>query len=304
MNLLIIKLAFIFRLILKITNKPIILCYHRITKNRLEEQVSLLKKLTKIEGLKVLLDRVYSGKKGFSIAITMDDCYEKDFLNAVEVFSENQVPCTFFVPTQYSEQNITMWPLKMVRIFEREEMRYVDEEGKETVFSNRSEKGQEKNKEIERFLWGDMQTVELEKLTDKIAENNNYTVAQTDRVINTGEIKTHTGNKLLSFQSHTVTHPKLNIQTQEEWEEEFKNSKEYLHNITGEEQYVICYPYGSKKHIGDSYSYAKKHYKYGVTLQAGNVNKAINPMLVKRVGIYEHDTPLRVILKILKSQFK
>ncbi len=304
MNSLVSSFAFLFKMVLKITNKPVILCYHRITKQKLDVQISFVKKLGIIEPLKDLVDNSINGKPKFSIALTMDDCYYQDFTNATEVLEKHNTHCTFFVPTQYSVDNTPLWPLKVIKTFKDATLNIKTEDGEEIKFTTEQEKEAYKNNLINDWASNTTQTVEVEKRVEKFCNLNNYTPDSTDNVIGEETIKKYSGNVLFSFQSHTVTHPKLYLQTDSELEFEFLESKKYLQNISGEEQYLICYPYGSAKHIGNTHTTASKYYTHGVTLQAGSIKKNTDPMQIPRVGIYEHDSPFRILLKILNSQFK
>lgn len=304
MNSVLIKFAFLLRLVLKITNKPVVLCYHRISKPKFDAQVTFFKKLAPVKPFKNLVDSSVNTKPKFAIALTMDDCYYEDFINATQVLEKHNIPCTFFVPTKYSIENAPLWPLKIIKILESPALSYKDEGEKETTFKLQEEKASFKSNLISDLLWNEEQTATIEQKVDKISELNGYVASAADNVIGEQVIKMYADNPLFSFQSHTATHPKLYIQTESELTYEFEESKKYLQTASGEEQYLICYPYGSAKHIGNAHTTASKYYTHGVTLQTGSIKKTTNPMLIPRIGIYEHDTPFRIFLKILNSQFK
>lgn len=304
MNSILLQFAFLLRLVLKITNKPVLLCYHRIGKPKFDAQVTFFKKLAPVKPFKNLVDTSINGKPKFAIALTMDDCYYEDFINATQVLEKHKLPCTFFVPTKYSVENTPLWPLKIVKILESNSLSYKDEGERETKFNQQEEKASFKSKLISDLLWNEEQTATIEQKVNRISELNGYIEAAADNVIDEQVIKMYAENPLFSFQSHTVTHPKLYLQTESELTYEFEESKKYLQKASGEEQYLICYPYGSAKHIGNAYTTASKYYTHGVTLQTGSIKKTTNPMLIPRIGIYEHDTPFRIFLKILNSQFK
>lgn len=304
MNSLLLQLSFLFRWVLKITNKPVVLCYHRITKQKFDAQVSFLKKLAPVQSFKTLVDNSINTKPKFGIALTMDDCYYEDFVNATQVLEKHHLPCTFFVPTKYSIEKTPLWPLKIIKILESPELSYKDEIAKETKFTEIAEKIAFKSNLINKWVWDEDQTTIIEEKVEKISKLNGYIATEADKVIDVNVIKMYSDNPLFSFQSHTVTHPKLYMQTEEELAYEFGESKKYLGATANEEQYLICYPYGSAKHVGNTYTLASKYYTHGVTLQTGSIKKTTNPMLIPRIGIYEHDTPFRILLKIIYSQFK
>lgn len=72
---------------------------------------------------------------------------------------------------------------------------------------------------------------------------------------------------LVSFQSHTVTHPELNTCTEEELEKELYESKLYLTRLTGKEPFVLCYPVGKYNDL--SLKKTAEHYEFGLHM-SGN----------------------------------
>jgi peptidoglycan/xylan/chitin deacetylase (PgdA/CDA1 family) len=304
MNNILLQFTFLLRLVLKITNKPVVLCYHRISKTKFDAQVTFFKKIASVKSFKNLVHASSNATPKFAIALTMDDCYYEDFINATQVLEKHKLPCTFFVPTKYSVENTPLWPVKIVKMLSTEKLRFITEEKQEKKFENTQEQAKFKGELIKTLLWNENQTAEIENEVEKLSEYNGYLASEGDKVIDEQVIKMYAENPLFSFQSHTVTHPKLYLQNNDELKHEFEESKKYLQKASGEEQYLICYPYGSAKHIGNAHTTASKYYTHGVTLQTGSIRKTTNPMLIPRIGIYEHDTPFRIFFKILNSQFK
>lgn len=305
MSSLVNNFAFLFKLVLKITNKPVVLCYHRITKQKFDAQVSFLKKLGVIKPFKKLVNDSIKAKPSFSIALTMDDCYSQEFNNAYDVCQKQQVHCTYFLPTSYSANHKSLWSLRLINFLNQLSLPATIKglDGKEVTFNTEQDKHQYELHWVKEFLNNDTQTKEIEGQFDTFFEVNK-SQDTADVVMSKEQLQSITSNQYTSLQSHTVTHPKLFLQSTSERNNEFETSKKYLQDITTEEQHTVCYPYGSAKLIGDSYKQAKEYYTYGVTLQAGCVKKDTNPMLIPRIGIYEHDTSFRILLKILNSQFK
>jgi len=72
---------------------------------------------------------------------------------------------------------------------------------------------------------------------------------------------------IISFQSHTLSHPELDKLNEEELENEFVESKAIIEEITGEPVYTIAYPYGCyNQKVADI---AAKHYSYAVNTKKG-----------------------------------
>lgn len=76
------------------------------------------------------------------------------------------------------------------------------------------------------------------------------------------QIQDMSGSGLVSFQSHTVSHPDLGQCTAEELDAELLNSKATLARLTGKEPFVLCYPMGKWSEL--SLEKTAEHYEYGI----------------------------------------
>jgi peptidoglycan/xylan/chitin deacetylase (PgdA/CDA1 family) len=222
------------------------------------------------------------------MALTLDDCLRRDMLVAKEVLKERRLPCTFFIPTNYASKGRAMWPNKLRQLY--------------SVFP---EKGNP-DERIVTYLYNQQQTKEIEKEVDLEIGEADLNVNQNLEVLSWEEVKRIREDEpnLFSFQSHTASHPKLSLLNKEELQEEFGESKSALLGQIDENQDVICYPYGSEWHIGDSYKVAASYYKFGLALIPGLLNQSSNPMYIPRIAFYPVDSRIRVLLKISMTIFK
>jgi peptidoglycan/xylan/chitin deacetylase (PgdA/CDA1 family) len=295
------------------TNKHIVLCYHRISEEKLNQHINYFTTHFDVVSLKALLDHVFHNHEPIILsshkpllALTMDDCYSKEFHQAFTVCQKQQVHCTYFVPTHYAEKQVSLWSLRLIDMLKRLELpcTITDFDGVKVTFSQEQDKRDFELKWIKTFLDNQQQTHEIEELFVKFYVMNKLE-DHADPVIGNDIIASKAANTYTSFQSHTVTHPKLYLCTATQLQHEFEASKAYLSKLSiNENQYVICYPYGSAVHIGDSYKEASNYYEYGVTLQSGLVTKQTHQMLVPRIGIYEHDTYQSICVKIFFAQLR
>ncbi len=293
--------------LLAIFSKPVIFCYHRISEEKLESHIKLLRSKFVLTSLYSLLDEIYKDKNNHirgKIAFTMDDCYSNNFFIATKVFSKFKIPCTFFVPTDYSRKSKTLWAKKLINLFNQ-----INEKMKITInesifFESSVNKEFFLEKLMNKYLWNDMQSAEIEVEVDALCEINSCKKYNDDLIISKEEIKNYLKYDMFNFQSHTSSHPKLLFCSDEEIIKEFLESKNYLYEITGLEQNIICYPYGSEWHIGESYKIAENYYDYGLTLKLGCLDIKQNKMMIPRVPLYEKDTSASIFGKILLSQFK
>ena len=292
-----------------ISYKPIVVCYHRISKIKIQEHLSWFKRNYSLMQLNDLLDKSINSKqknstKNPEIAITMDDCYENDFTNMIDVTLKEQVHCTYFVPLAYVQENKSFWSLRIISSINNLILpsKLVLNDGETKEINNEFQKHQFIKEFIFELQENNIQTIAIEnKISDFLKKNK--LVDNSDKIINLNTIKENGKNPLVCFQSHTLTHPKLYLCNEEELKNEFIVSKQALDQFDfGYNQETICYPYGSYKLIGNSYKIAGNPYKYGVTLVPGVINKDTNSLLIPRIGIYENDTIYSIELKFLKAQ--
>lgn len=302
-----IGIFFIFKKVL--SYKPIVICYHRISKEKIQEHLSWFKQNYSLMQLNDLLDKSINSKQKKkydfpALSITMDDCYENDFTNMINTTLKEQVHCTYFVPLSYVQENKSFWSLRIIHSINNLILPYmlILDNGESKVLNNEFQKQEFIKEFIFELQENNIQTIEIENKVSNFLKKNEF-VDKADKIINLNTIKEHGKNPFVCFQSHTLTHPKLYLCNEEELENEFIGSKQALNQFDfGYKQETICYPYGSYKLIGNSYKMAGNTYNYGLTLVPGVVIENTNRLLIPRIGIYENDTIYSIELKFLKAQ--
>ena len=284
--------------------KPVILCYHRISENTLRKQVDFLKQYFEFIPLYQMLESVYEGKKFTKpiISITLDDCYEDDLKTCIKVLGEEKIHCTCFLPLQYSIDNCGFWGERYRDLFKKITTTFV-KDSKTTLHFNKSQEKEKYEEELIRELgWDKNQTSFIENMVTEWYKLNNLKEENVTKVVSIKTVEELAQNNLISFQSHTYTHPKLYLSSDEEMHFELGQSKKYLENLLGQSMNIFCYPYGANKIIGNSPQIVPDYYTYAVTLEKGNAyNK--NKTLIPRVGIYEGDSKQTIFTKITIQQF-
>ena len=286
--------------------KPVVLCYHQISKKKLQTHIRFLKKNFHIVPLPQLLETVPHKslvKENPVIAICMDDCYEKDFFNCLDVCGQEDIHCTYFLPVQYAIENKGFWANRLKHLFLQLHAEFRLDRNETIVFKSESDKNQKASKIIASATWDDRQTDVLENWVTHLYELNELPECEVDKVVSIDEIVKVSAQANVSIQSHTISHPKLNLCNKKEIDFEFKESKKVLQSLTNKEVHILCYPYGAAHHIGNSNEYLNPLYKFGVTLQNGNISQK-NTSLIPRVGIYEKDNVQSVYTKIMLQQLK
>lgn len=285
--------------------RPMVLCYHQISEERLRSHVRFLKRFFEVVPLNVLLKTVFEeGKTGNGlVALTMDDCYETDFANAAAVCQSEKVHCTFFLPVNYSLGNKGFWPQRLKNLFDQLGQSYINEGGTSIRFSQAADKAVLIKDYFFNYNQNDLQTTDIEAMVDRLYAINSVAEAKSNPVISMEKALGSQG-LYISFESHSLTHPKLFLCKDQETDHELAASKAAFKTYLNHESNSFCYPYGSMKHIGNSWKMVGKHYKYGFTLERGTVQKSTNPLLIPRVDFYEHDNLLKMAAKLVQAKFK
>ena len=101
------------------------------------------------------------------------------------------------------------------------------------------------------------------------------------------QIKEMAQSGLVSFQSHTVTHPYLRGQSREMQEYELTRSRLTIARLTGRDPTVICYPSGSFDET--TLELAQKYYRMGVNMNGNEYITGEDPYRVDRYYIRRQD---------------
>ena len=94
------------------------------------------------------------------------------------------------------------------------------------------------------------------------------------------QIKEMNESGLVSFQSHTVTHPYLDQVDEQTLEYEHYQSKLDVARLTGKEPFVLCYPSGRNSQA--SIEKTKEHYQFGLLMSGATYKTGNNPYRITR----------------------
>lgn len=173
--------------------------------------------------------------------------------------------------------------------FEKQ-LKLITEEKYETVFLKEIEKVTNKKKIVLTFDDGykdfyDNAFPLLKKYNVKatLFMISDYTAEKYEKYLSKEQIKELSDSNLVDIGSHTKSHPRLSTLSTDKMEQELKESKEELEDITKKEVTTIAYPYGNwNAKIVNS---TKKHYKYAVTTKSGTYNSSKNNYTIDRKNI-------------------
>ncbi len=105
----------------------------------------------------------------------------------------------------------------------------------------------------------------------------------TEGYLNEEQIKEMAQSGLVSFQSHTRTHPRLSELSAESIREEFESSIQIIEALTEREVRAIAYPYG--KTSGTVRQIAAEYFTFAYTTESPAVTASNDLLLLPRYGI-------------------
>jgi peptidoglycan/xylan/chitin deacetylase (PgdA/CDA1 family) len=196
----------------------------------------------------------WSGLRERSVAVTFDDGYADNILEALPVLKEVGVPATFFVSTGALGTRDEFWWDELERIilgdagypdrFRLEDREY----GK--IWPTRT-------REQRVVLQGDLQPM-VEKIgaarregwLEQLREWSGLgrTGREANRPMTPEELRILAASPWATVGAHTVTHTPLSVLSEDEQRHEIVTSRRHLETLVGREIRVFSYPFGAKVH--------------------------------------------------------
>lgn len=108
------------------------------------------------------------------------------------------------------------------------------------------------------------------------------------------EIVEMSNSGLVSFQSHTVSHPNLTRVDIKAAEREMRDSQTAIEKLVGKPVTVLSYPYGKVNETVKKA--AEKYYKLAFITLANHAYNPLNPCMTPRAGVFRENTTEQVKL--------
>lgn len=272
-----------------------VLLYHRVnfdpdplgltvSLTNFEDQIAWLNSHYKVCSLAEFLQCDSNDGKA---AITFDDGYRDNLINALPILQKYNCPATIFVSCGLINRTASMW---------WEELKYLQSRCGELTIDGHSYSLGElcqlcKNKDPQ----------EVEDLLQKLRKNlgiNSFSYE--DLVINEDELKILDNEQLISIGLHTQNHVALHTLSDIELREEIYQSKKQLESWLGHPVNHMSYPYGEKIHINERVLATVKeaNFKAAFSTQYGFITSESNPLKLPRIVISGHDDLPDFIAKV------
>ncbi len=259
-----------------------VLLYHRVAelacdpqllavnRQRFREQLQVIKNDWIPVSLGELLQRARDGKDtNRCVAITFDDGYADNLLNAAPLLSELGIPATIYVSTGFlhGEQEFFWDQLNRLIIDELPDHRDLNIELQSNGISRQwtiplcgvSElswdvtlaEAPTARHEVYRQLCGIVKVLPANERTETLSKIFSKFPQQARqrpeyRTMDTEELQTLSNIDGIEIGAHTQTHPTLSCLPVEEQQREIELSRKVLQEVTGCEIHTFSYPFGTK----------------------------------------------------------
>ncbi len=236
----------------------IVLLYHRI--NDLKDDPQLLSVSLKnfeahIKYLKnnFLIERFENlgqGKKP-SVAITFDDGYEDNYLNALPLLEKYNVPATFFITSNYLVSNKEFWWDEIERLILKNKYQndiYLNINNIKIIFRLKTNADRLNTYGKLHLICKELTPENIDKILTEIRHKMGISEVgrKTHRAMCISQLKKLASHPLVTIGAHTLSHPKLSKLTYFEQKNEIYNSKKNIEKILNTEIKVFSYPFGTK----------------------------------------------------------
>ena len=253
------------KLLKRIRNRIQVLLYHRVanvtsdpqmlcvTPDNFNNQMKFLKKNYNIISLSSVNQYLKNHKiPRNSIAITFDDGYQDNLINAIPILEEYNIPATFFVTSGYIGNNKEFYQETLNRIFFLEKQipssLYIKVNQTEHQFQKLDQENQKQaaytalHKALRSEKYDTRKSVIKELIHWSGAgqkPSTNY------KNLTFSEVKQISQKSLFEIGAHSVNHPILSSLNENEQRVEIINSKKHLEEIIEKEVTSFAYPYGT-----------------------------------------------------------
>lgn len=238
----------------------LVLIYHRVTvlqddphllavsPENFRAQMQFLKRSFRV----VRFEEVWSGLRERAVAVTFDDGYADNALEALPVLEDVGVPATFFVSTGTLGTREEFWWDELERIIFGDagypEEFCLDDRDYGRTWSTAT-------REQRLVLHGELHSLALKI---GVARRDGWlkqlrawarldkTGREANRPLATGELRTLAASPWTTIGAHTVAHPCFSALSEDEQRHEIFSSKQQLERLLGTEITVFSYPFGRK----------------------------------------------------------
>ena len=261
---------------------------------RFEQQMRFLREHFTLCSLKELVQRIEDDDlPENAIAVTLDDGYRDNYMNAFPILQRFCIPATIFLATGAIGSGAALWHDRVFAAFRKTDAFVLDvfesAMGKLSLGSQ-SERTEAQRRVLE-FLWSkDDQERELaiQRLTDCLGVTS---AREVGGLMMSWEEVLEMHRQGIEFGAHTVTHPILSRLPQEKVAREIGDSMRTIEERLGSQVTSFAYPVGRKMDFNPMTKELLKQagYRCAVTMIFGSNGVGVDPYELRRVIPWNED---------------
>lgn len=296
----------------------LVLFYHKISDlqqdinslavsvDEFEEQMQYVKEHYEI----VCVNDNFANKTGNMVAITFDDGYEDNLVNALPILEKLEIPATVFVTTGNIGSDKELWHDEIVNLIFMG--RYYPEYflTNSTIYSYRcSTKTMEERAKLYYALRNILLRINntdreliLRDLRNWAGKGKNDRI--THKILSYDQLSELSNSKYITIGAHTINHPALGLLEKDEQQKEIVESKKKLEEWTGEKICIFSYPFGNRTSYTDETVQICRNagFTRAVTTVPGIIrDNKYNEFEIPRVAVQVHE--LNQFKMLLNSYF-
>ncbi len=261
-----------------------------------------------------------TGKKGIpdrAVAVTFDDGYMDNYINAFPILKRYQIPATIFLTTGFIGTELIFWWDRIGEILKRTRIRELEMNGVRDFLSINKEWIPDLihlNTQGERNGAWDLLTKALRQCSpDRVEKTIEF---MEDRL----EVRTEAYRHLhlmltweqiqemseagIDFGAHTVSHPYLSESTADDFEKEVLGSKKVIEDRIRKPVTSFAYPFGDFASLPSAFKKRLREYGFQCAFLAeeGYVSSESDPYEMKRLGV--EDASVGIVVRELTTLFR
>jgi peptidoglycan/xylan/chitin deacetylase (PgdA/CDA1 family) len=280
-----------------------ILCYHHISSDQLESQLTELSRRHRFVSLDEIVSRLEAGKSTVGLlAITFDDGFAAEVESASALAIRRGWPMTLYLATEFLRSGRPYWfeeigPL--VRAAPSGDYRvggwcfHLEEQRASQLIRDRIVRHlfYRPASEIDQFM------KELRKAffeSDHIPE-----YLQLPQPIAAERIRELSQHEQITCGAHSVSHVFFSTLSAQQIRQEMEVSKQDVESLVGRSVDHFCYPYGDLTSIGSQApGIARRIFRSGATVIKGRCRSDADRFLLPRIALFDHDTKAMAQMRV------
>lgn len=225
-----------------------------------------------------------------TVAITFDDGYRDNYVNAFPILKAVGLPATIFLSTGALDTGNLLWHDRVFDAFQRTKVSSMFVEGKEYSLKQVPEK----QIALEAFL-RNLRRCDSQKRDTLIRQLASDLGVVDPPPANWSKLDWSEVREMsqegISFGAHTVTHPILTRMTLSEAKNEIIASKETIERQLGSSVRLFAYPSGGREHFNDAIKRVLKDADFlcAATTLSGVNDINTDPFELRRTGVWDAD---------------